>query len=395
MRLRPYAIVVDGRLEPGWDVEYEADRVLEVVPQTAKPEPYVLSPAFVNAHSHLEYRHLQGALPSLPYWPWIRALTAAKAEVSEDVVRTASRLAARENRETGVALIAEHADQPFSGGALQAEGLAGVVFSEVITFFEHESPWQKILAAEHKARIQRSDRIRSMPSPHSPWTVDSATLRTLAAHATNTEGLHLSIHVAESPDERRLFCAGDGPIADFFRAFQVPLPMQASGSVEYLRELGYLRRGVQFVHVCDVDDVEIGWLSGSGVCVAHCPRSNAALQCPTAPVRRMLDAGISVALGLDSAASSGTVDIFAEMRQALRSAQERGEPIAGREAWNMATRFGAEQLGYAVWEIAPGARTPLIAVQVPDATDILDVIERGTPEIVRWPVARSAGVVHE
>jgi 5-methylthioadenosine/S-adenosylhomocysteine deaminase len=355
----------------------------------------VLSPAFVNAHSHLEYRYLQGALPALPYWPWIRALTTAKAEASEDTVRHAARLAARENRETGVALIAEHADQPFSGEALQAEGLAGVVLCEVITFFEHESPQQKIVAAEQKARMQRSDRIRAGPSPHSPWTLDRATLLALAADVPPAEGLYLSIHVAESPDERRLFRSGDGPIADFFREFQVPLPTRTSGSVEYLRELGYFRHGVQFVHLCDVNDEEIGWLSGSGVCVAHCPRSNAALQCPPTPVRRMLDAGVSVALGLDSAASSGAVDMFAEMRQALRSARELEEPITGREAWNMATRFGAEQLGCDGWEIVPGANVSLIGIHMPDAKDILDVIERGSPRMVRWPAPLSAGAVHE
>jgi len=386
VRLRPYAIVRDGTLERGWDVEYEDGCVQDMVRQTTKPEPYVISPAFVNAHSHLEYRHFQGAFPTLSYWPWLRALTEAKRECDAPTCRRAAALAARENRETGVALIAEHADQPFSGPAMEAAGLRGIVFCEVITFFEHASPSEKLRAAEEKARVQRSAGIRTRPSPHATWTVDAATLRALAEDASATDELRLSIHVAESTDERRLFSEGEGPIADFARQSDVPLPKRTSGPVEYLRELGYLKPDVQFVHLCDVTEGEIEWLADSGVRVAHCPRSNAALGCPPAPVRRMLDAGVSVALGLDSAASSGPVDMFAEMRHALRTARERGEPILAREVWQMATRLGAEQLGYRSWEIAPGARVPLIAIAVPEAADIEAVIERGSPSAVRWPL---------
>ncbi len=39
----------------------------------------ILLPGLVNAHSHLEYTALRGFLEDIPFFPWIRALTAAKA----------------------------------------------------------------------------------------------------------------------------------------------------------------------------------------------------------------------------------------------------------------------------------------------------------------------------
>ena len=55
-------------------------------------------------------------------------------------------------------------------------------------------------------------------------------------------------------------------------------------------------------------------LAEGEVMIAHCPRSNLNLGCPLPDVRRMLDMGLKVGLGMDSPASSGPIDMFAEMR---------------------------------------------------------------------------------
>jgi hypothetical protein len=52
----------------------------------------------------------------------------------------------------------------------------------------------------------------------------------------------------------------------------------------------------------------------------------------------MLDRGIRVGLGMDSAASSGMIDMFAEMREALLLSRETSRPLGIGEVWTMATR---------------------------------------------------------
>ena len=86
----------------------------------------------------------------------------------------------------------------------------------------------------------------------------------------------------------------------------------------------------------------------------------------------MLEAGVRVGLGLDSPASSGPIDVFAEMREAIASSHRLHEPIAPEAVWRMAT----EPLPWSP------QRSEWIAIHIPDAHHTLDLIERGMPELV-------------
>lgn len=378
--VRPYGIIIDGALELGLEIELHDGKVEAIRPHTGIPENYVLSPAFVNAHSHLEYRALQGRVGEKEWWPWIRQLTRRKAEELPEDVRSAALLAAKENRRTGVAWIGEHADRPYAGEALATAGVGGVIFQEVITFFESASPEQKLREVAERAESQRQAFQGDVwTNPHALYTVDRDTLRTFGQ-----SGLPMSLHLAESMDEREFFQRGQGPIADFYKRFDVPFAPSGGSAYATAKELGLVRMGVQLVHACDLDDAEIADLASSGATVAHCPRSNMALGCPEAKVREMIDAGISVGLGMDSPASSGPIDMFAEMRAALHVSTARGAPITPEEAWRMATQDGASSLGKLDWMLKLGAETPLIKIEVPGAWAVGDLIERGSPEAVAW-----------
>jgi cytosine/adenosine deaminase-related metal-dependent hydrolase len=143
------------------------------------------------------------------------------------------------------------------------------------------------------------------------------------------------------------------------------------------------------VHCCALEDGDIELIKTRGANVAHCPRSNAALGCPPAPVRELLSAGIKIGLGLDSAASSGPIDMFAEMRAALATSIDRSRPLSGEEVWRMATVIGAQIAAHAGvvapnWNIQPGSSPPLIKIHVPDAYETEQIIERAHPGLVEW-----------
>ncbi len=383
MLYRPYGVVLDGCLELGLEVEVYEGRVASVRPHSRKPEEYVLSPAFVNAHSHLEYRGLQGGIPASDYWSWIRALTLAKGAQSLEQVRLDCLLAAEEHRRTGVALIGEHSDRPFAGAALAREGISGTIFQEIITFFEHETREEKLAAVLARADENRENFSGLVtPSPHAYYTVDRQTLAEIGA-----SGRPFSIHVAETPFESEFTVSGGGPIGDFHRAHNIPFEVTGKSVVESLKDLGLARAGAQFVHCCAMEEGEPELLASSGVAIAHCPRSNAALGCPPAPIRELLDAGAVVGLGLDSAASSGAIDFFAEMGAAVRASLSRAAPLSGEEVWRMATGMGAQCIpGFDAgpWEIVVGSAVPMIAIEVAGARSVLDLIDKGTPDRIRW-----------
>ena len=48
--------------------------------------------------------------------------------------------------------------------------------------------------------------------------------------------------------------------------------------------------------------------------MVHCPESNLKLVSGTCPVAKLIDAGVNVALGTDSAASNDDLDLFGELR---------------------------------------------------------------------------------
>lgn len=365
LTLRPYGLFLDGELRWGLEADLEDGLIVSIRPHRGPPDPFLLSPAFANAHSHLEYRAMQHRFDGLAYPEWIAAITAAKLRETDDQVRQACRLAAVENRATGVAWIEEHSDRPFAAEAMVEAGLCGVIYQEVITIAEWQNPKPKLKAIRAKANLQRQLGLPVWENPHAPHTVDPDTLRGFA-HAPHP----ISIHVAETNAERELFHDHRGPLAELFQRLGAPLPPRADSAIAYLESCGLLGPATQLVHCCDVTAEEIEMIRASGARVAHCPRSNRALGSPPAPVRALLDAGIEVGLGMDSAASSGPVDMFAEMRSARSEAARRGDTLTGEEIWRMATT-------------AP-QKLPAIKIHVDGAQTADEVIDRATPDLVEW-----------
>lgn len=375
MIVRPYGIVLDGELKLGLEAVVEGGKIREFRPHTGIPNDFVLSPAFVNAHSHLEYRGLQGSIKEREYWPWIRRLTALKAEQDMEQVRRDCIVAAEENRATGVGFVVEHSDRPFAAEAMAGAGLAGIVLQELITFFEHSSTQEKWSEVERKRESQAAFGLPTHVAPHATYTVDIDSLRKFA------DGELLSIHVAETVYENEFFTRGEGPIADFYDKNGVPYSVPGCSAVAFLGESGLVRKGAQFVHCCALDAADIALIASSGVLVAHCPRSNEALGSPTAPIQELLDAGVPVGIGLDSAASSGPIDMFAEMRCAVKVSVERGKPVTPEEVWRMATSASAvpEQ-----GSVSPG----WIKIHLPGATAVEELLE-ARPAQVEWLIPPS------
>jgi len=383
MVLRPYGIILEGQLQQGIELVMADGVVTDVRTHTGIPDSYVLSAAFVNAHSHLEYRGLQDKVKATEYWPWIQEVVDLKRRESEVRVRQEAIAAAHENHKSGVALLAEHSDRPFAATAMMSAGLEGVIFQEAITFFERDDRLKKLGEVRRKAMEQAKLWRRPIfLTPHAYHTVDRQTLSEFGS-----SGEPISIHVAETPLESTFTMDGAGSIGDFYRQHGFPVVPTGKTVVASLRDLGLVRKGVQFVHGCDLGTPDIRILAEAGVSVAHCPRSNQHLNCPPAPIREMLDAGIKVGLGMDSPASSGTVDMFAEMRCAIRTAEHREKRLLPEEVWRMAT--DPTVLDFAIpnppcWDIKVGTRPKLIKIHVPDATSVRDVIENGSPAKVTW-----------
>lgn len=378
--LRPYACVLNGEVRWGVEVEVIDGVITRVGIQSGVPDDYILCPAFVNAHSHMEYRGLMGRVGGDDFFAWIREITEQKSQQELDQVRRDCQIAANENRATGVGYIWEHTDRLGSAAAMRAAGLDGILFQELITFNEHENPGEKWASVHERAAQQAKEGgFPVYVNPHAIYTVDDASLTKIASRAGP-----ISIHCAESRFERELTVHGSGKFAEFQRAHGWKVVASGLSPIAVLNGYGMLKSTTQLVHCCDVDDSDIKRIAQRRASVAHCPRSNQRLACPTAPVRRMLDAGIRVGLGMDSAASSGPIDMFEEMRAALAASRRRGEPLTGEQVLDMSTAGGARSLGLSGWEIKEGSTVPLIKIVVDNCHTAEDLIETGSPGCVQW-----------
>jgi cytosine/adenosine deaminase-related metal-dependent hydrolase len=67
------------------------------------------------------------------------------------------------------------------------------------------------------------------------------------------------------------------------------------------------------VHCLDVDRTDVNFLARSGVSICVCARSNLALHGRLPLIEEFVDAGMNVALGTDSLASSPSLNLFEEM----------------------------------------------------------------------------------
>jgi cytosine/adenosine deaminase-related metal-dependent hydrolase len=134
---------------------------------------------------------------------------------------------------------------------------------------------------------------------------------------------------------------------------------------QYAQELGWLGNDVWHAHCVKLDDEGISLFAASRTGVAHCPCSNMRLASGIAPIRRLLNAGVPVGLGVDGSASNDAAHMVNEARQAMLLARvgralsppetRQGKTFFGcdlgpaemtaRDALHMATRGGAQVLG--------------------------------------------------
>ncbi len=85
---------------------------------------------------------------------------------------------------------------------------------------------------------------------------------------------------------------------------------------EHLKGLGYLSSRASFAHAIWVTEDDIALLAENGWRIAHNPGSNLKLGSGIAPVRKYLDAGMAVGLGIDGANSSDKGSVFYQARLA-------------------------------------------------------------------------------
>jgi cytosine/adenosine deaminase-related metal-dependent hydrolase len=211
---------------------------------------------------------------------------------------------------------------------------------------------------------------------HAPYSVSPDLF---AAIGQARRAAPLTVHVGESAEEVELLRTGGGA----FRTLLQDLGSWNKGweppqldPVEYLDGLGYLQPGMLAVHAVYLGDSALERLRGAGAVVVTCPRSNVWVGSGIPRIGHFYAAGVPVAVGTDSLASTSSLNLFDELAEIRRIAPD----VTAASLLESATRVGAEALGFGASHgtVGPGKSASLIQVSVPPSvTDVEEYLVGG------------------
>ncbi len=347
----------------------------------------VVTPGLVNTHHHL-YQTLTRAVPGgqdALLFGWLKTLYPIWAKMGPEEIFTSAQVGLAELALSGCTMSSDHLYMYPNGARLEdtihAAETVGIRFHPTrgaMSIGESDGGLPPDSLVEAEAEIL-NDCIRVVDAFHdpadgamvrvgiapcSPFSVSRELMRDAALLARD-KGVMLHTHLAENDED----------IAYSIEKFGVR-PGQ------YAEDLGWTGADVWHAHCVKLDAQEIDLFARTGTGVAHCPCSNCRLGSGIAPVRKMRDAGVKVALGVDGSASNDAAHLLSEARQAmlLQRVRNGADAMSAREALEIATRGGAEVLGrddcgsievgkradLAVWDVsgleAAGAWDPVAAL---------------------------------
>jgi 5-methylthioadenosine/S-adenosylhomocysteine deaminase len=327
-------------------------------------------PGLIDTHHHFLQNYLKGARDDLPFVDWIAQVSSPLInlavrdflEGNDELQRSATRLGCAEALLSGITTIVnmEWATPPELVQVYEAAGIRAVHCLYLTDVDQWGSPGMLLpldatlaLAEAWIARCRASESAR-VTFRYGPACENSASpeLFRLVRQLADEHQVGIHLHIAESRFGR-----------DNIRRLHGQTPVQ------YLHELGVLGPDVLGAHCIWVSDDDIRLLHETGTSVSYNPECHMKLALGTAPVTKMLAAGIAVSLGTDTCAVNDNMDLFEAMRVgAFLQKHATGDPAAvpAYTALRMGTLNGARALGMAgqVGSLAAGKRADIILVDL-------------------------------
>lgn len=334
-------------------------------------DEHVVTPGFVNAHTHAAMTLLRGVGDDMPLMQWLqqRIWPLEQELVSESFVHDGTRLAAIEMLRSGTTCCADM--YFFPEAAARAFSETGMRASVGIIAIEFPSAYATDAADYLRKGLATRDAFRNDPliaftlAPHAPYTVADATLERVAMLAEELDlPVHMHVHETRHEVDESVRQHGVRPLARLDR-------------------LGLVTERLIAVHAVHLDDAEIALLARRGVSVAHCPASNLKLASGFARIGELLAAGANVAIGTDGAASNNRLDLPGEMRLAALLAKGVANDAAilpAAQALECATLGGARALGLAhrigSLEVGKEADVAAFALRDAEVQPLYDVVSQ-------------------
>ena len=326
----------------------------------------ILLPGLINAHCHLDYTMMRGALfEGGGFTEWIQRLNAIRRSLDPKDYLDAIASGLEELRRWGCTTVFNIESFPEIIPFLPPSGIRVWWFLEVMDVRSRLESFDALAGAlEFLERAGEGIGGYGI-SPHAPYTVSRDLYELSSAFAIKNR-LPFCTHLAESHEEMEMFRKGSGIMFGFLQS--LGRSMDDCGSrtpIQILLGEGLLPQGSLLVHMneLDAEDRTLLGRNPSWYPVIHCPRTHAFFRRKPFDLEFFQKTGIPVLLGTDSLASNRDLDMFAEMRAML----EAFPSLDPWEVLSMVTVRPAAAIGRAgrVGELTSGALADFIAVPDP------------------------------
>ncbi|GAB3491636.1 8-oxoguanine deaminase [Curvibacter fontanus] len=368
---------IDRILPAGTDLRALVAEVDEVI----DARKHVVIPGLVNTHHHM-VQCLTRAIPGVQnaeLFSWLKGLYPIWAGLTPEMVRVSNQVAMGELLLSGCTTSSDHLYIYPNGvrldDSIEAAHTIGMRFTATrgsMSVGESQGGLPPDRVVEKEDFILKETRrlietwhdtqagamLQVAVAPCSPFTVSQDLMRESATLA-RAYGVRLHTHLAEN----------DHDIAYTREHFNCT-------PAQYVEELGWVGQDVWHAHCVKLDEHGSHLFAKTGTGIAHCPCSNMRLASGILPLRKLLNLGVPVGLGVDGSASNDAGHLLNEARQAMllaRVGKALEPPAIGsdgrtqfgcdtgpgemtpRDALWLATRGGARVLGRSdIGQIAPG-----------------------------------------
>jgi 5-methylthioadenosine/S-adenosylhomocysteine deaminase len=310
--------------------------------RTVTADDMLVFPGLVDTHTHLYQTLLKGIGDDLPLMEWLDACTLPSIpHLTPRMCYVAAALGCIESLRSGCTTIfdymVDHPDIEVYDAILQAFDDVGIqgILGRGLRDRQTEAtalnlPSFASQLADCARLIDAYGQQRVWMTPGATWAMEEDSLRTTRRMA-NERGVRMSLHTDEVMFDSQ----------ESLRRF-------GQRTVPFLERIGFLGPDVLHAHCVQLSEEDCQILARAGGCVSYNPVSNMYLGSGVPPIPRLLELGVTVALGADGAASNNSQDMLEALKvSALLPKVAWRDPaiFTAADAVRLATCGGAAALG--------------------------------------------------
>lgn len=296
----------------------------------------LLMTGLINSHSHAPMTLLRGYGENLPLHQWLHdRIFPFEAQLSPEDIYNGSMLAFAEMLRFGVTSTSEmYYMGEALGQAVLDSGIRGNISLSVTCFDDsHLADLPIYQETNHllpKLHNSANGRLKMDLSLHGEYTSTALIAGEMAAWAKET-GCTTQIHLSETAEEQ----AGC-------------VERHGCTPTAYFLERGLLDTPVTAAHCVHVTEEDCRILAEKNVTAVTCPASNLKLASGSCDVKRLLDSGVTVAIGTDGPASNNSLNLWSDLKwvsSLSKAVAKDSTAVSPKEALAMATINGAVAQG--------------------------------------------------